>query len=66
MRVKHLERENFVTEQILNFPMRVVPRIMKIRPGTGFVPGFLFYRKILRIFCKIKSPPGRCIVPVLY
>ncbi len=55
MRVKHLERENI----FIYFSMRVVPRIMKIRPGTGFVPGFLFYRKILRISCKIKSPPGR-------
>ena len=37
MRVKH--RREGKCKIVLHFSMRVVPRIMMIRPGTGFVPG---------------------------
>ena len=40
MRVKH--RREGKCKIVLHFSMRVVPRIMMIRPGTGNCPGVLF------------------------
>lgn len=43
MRVKH--RREGKCKIVLHFSMRVVPRIMMIRPGTGNCPGVLFMRR---------------------